>query len=67
MMSSMAQFRDNRMGSSHYVSSDLSPVKEGHKASIIGTEIDTYTELSCLLDRTSFKKRIAAFANTTGS
>jgi hypothetical protein len=38
MMSSMAQFRDNRMGSSHYVSSDLSPVKEGHKASIIGTE-----------------------------
>jgi hypothetical protein len=53
MTSSMAQFRDNRMGSSHYVSSALSPVfpavKEDHKASIIGTNAISLGEIKLKL------------------
>jgi hypothetical protein len=52
MMPSMVQFRDNRMGSSHYVSSGLSAMKEGYKASIIGRDCvplgDIKLKLRCL-------------------
>jgi hypothetical protein len=37
MTSSMAQFRDNRMGPSRYVSALFPAVKDDHKVSIIDT------------------------------
>jgi hypothetical protein len=49
MTSSMAQFRDNRMGSSHYVSAIFPAVKEDHKASIIGTNSVSLGEIKVKL------------------